>query len=560
MAEYDSKFAHFRPKLANVDQGRLFRACKLEGVHATAPQLAANLVNNVDLVTLTQLRSTFVAQPERLSRGHLLISASATFTLRCAIDTHYKMLLSALDLIANIARAIGPLYTLVALVLLSSSTILGLLWTAPRFSTWRQLRNLRRVKPSKRNMQDQYNEKYAAPEGISTNTPARIKAIFIHPVKSCGPVEVDRAVVTKAGLMYDRCFSFAVDSESKRSDDAPTLQFISQRTKPKMSLIQTELWLPHEESDSKDSLVHSGGAVRLTFPDPDPSSFLQRLQACMEQMSWNATPQYSFIIPLTPTIRYLSESDLKPTPFTIHYREAHGIDMGRIAGVAAAFPKLKKVLGYPERRTLALFKCTPDTLTNTDKNLAPLSNIGSRAVQGYTDQQPININNVASVQAVSQMLPQENRPLNALRFRANLWITGTAAYEEESWKRCRIVPKVPRVEERDSKLATTLSIVCRTSRCTMPNVDPAKGEFSTQTPAEGKKMGLPQPTTTLVEHRTVENGNKAALGYLGMHAVPEDRDLNAAREKWENLVVCVGDEIEVLERGEHLYGSTGNMY
>lgn len=451
-------------------------------------------------------------------------------------------------------------YATTALTLSLATITLGLLWTAPRFMTWRQLRKLRRVKPSRKNMDDQYDAKYAASEASSPDGPIRIKAIFIHPVKSCGPVEVDRAVVTKAGLQYDRCFSFAVDSDEKKSDDARTLQFISQRTKPKMSLIHAELWLPHDESSSQDLLVHAGGAVRLTFPDPDPASFMQRLQACIEQMSWNATPQYSFVVPLTPTIRYLPESELKPTPFTIHYREAHGIDMGRITAVAAALPKLKKLLGYPERRTLTLFKCTPDTLTRTDKNLAPLSNIGSRAVHGYTDQQPININSVSSVQAVSRMLPRENQPLNALRFRANLWIAGAAAYDEESWKRCRIVPKAPRTHEMDSKLATTLSVVCRTSRCTMPNVDPAAGTFSAQRPAEGKKKGLPQPTTTLVAERTVEDGNKAALGYLGMHAVPEDRDLEAARKRREKLVVCVGDEIEVLERGQHLYGSTGDLY
>ncbi|KAJ3499576.1 hypothetical protein NLG97_g214 [Lecanicillium saksenae] len=470
------------------------------------------------------------------------------------------MLLDAIWQARTFLTGDNLVYSLIAFSFSLAVVIFGLAWTAPSYRTGRQLRNLRRVQPSRRNMLDQYDARYAAPEGTSVTGPARIKAIFIHPVKSCGPVEVDKAVVTKAGLQYDRCFSFAVDGDSKKSDDAPTLQFISQRTKPKMSLIHTELWLPHEGSNSKDPLVHAGGAVRLTFPDPDPPSLVRSLQACIEQMSWNATPRYSFVVPLTPTICYLSDYDLKPRPFTIHYREAHGIDVGRITAVAAAFPKLKKLLGYSEKRTLTLFKCTPDTLTHTDRNLAPLSNIGSRAVQGYTDQQPININSVSSVQAVSKMLPKENQPLNALRFRANLWISGAAAYEEESWKRCRIVPKAPRVGERDSKLATTLSIVCRTSRCTMPNVDPAKGAFSTQRPAEGKKMGLPQPTTALVEYRTVEDGNKAALGYLGMHAVPEDRDLKAAREKWANLVLCVGDEIEVLERGDHLYGSTANLY
>ncbi|ATY61785.1 molybdopterin cofactor [Cordyceps militaris] len=449
-------------------------------------------------------------------------------------------------------------YAALALVLSLASLIVGLLWTAPGFTTRRQLRHLRRVTASKKNMQDQYDEKYAASEGTPTTGPVRIKAIFIHPIKSCGPVELDRAVVTKAGLLHDRCFSFAVDAaDEKRSDDTRTLHFISQRTKPQMALISTELWLPRETSSSStqnDALVHAGGAVRVTFPDPDPAGLVRRLQACLEQGRWNATPQCTFNVPLTPTLRYLSASELTPRPFTIHAREAHGIDMGRVGAVAAALPKLKRLLGYHERRTLTLLRCTPETLTRTDKNLAPLSRIGSRAVHGYTDQQPVNINSVASVQAVSRLLPAENRPLNALRFRANLWIAGAAAYDEESWTRCRVRG------EGAGALATTLSVVCRTSRCTMPNVDPARGTFSAQRPDEGRSKGRPQPTTALVRHRMVENGNAAALGYLGMHAVPEDRDLNAAREKRVNLVICVGDEIEVLERGEHVYGSTGGLY
>lgn len=88
----------------------------------------------------------------------------------------------------------------------------------------------------------------------------------------------------------------------------------------------------------------------------------------------------------------------------------------------------------------------------------------------------------------------------------------------------------------------------------MTNVDPEKGECTEQRPQNGKKRGKPQPTTTLVEKHTVENGKKAALGYIGMHAVPEDRDLSRASEKKVSLVVSVGDSIEVLERGTHLYG------
>jgi hypothetical protein len=45
-----------------------------------------------------------------------------------------------------------------------------------------------------------------------------------------------------------------------------------------------------------------------------------------------------------------------------------------------------------------------------------------------------------------------------------------------------------------------------------------------------------------------------------MHCVPEYRSLKKAEEQKGGLYIEVGDEIEVLDRGVHLYGSTGNDY
>ena len=415
-------------------------------------------------------------------------------------------------------------------------------------------------------MADQYDPKYAVPEGSPTgNEAVRIKAIYIHPIKSCGPIELERAVLTKSGFMYDRCFALAAGTVVKTAGKAGLeWKFLSQRTKPCMSQIKTELWLPHEGSDPNDPLVQAGGCVVLTFQDPDADTTAPGTISRFKTWSISPTkPEASIIIPLQPTPSQLAEYKLQPEPFTIHARTAHGLDMGKLPSVAAALPKLKKFLAMPENQRLTLFRCTPDTLVRTDKNLAPLEYIGSPAVHGYTDQQPVNINSLSSVHAVSTLLPPAHQPLNALRFRANLWITGTPAYEEETWKRYRILPKSNSTNKRNAaraNVAPKLSVVCRTSRCTIPNVNLEMGTFDADPPAPGRKKGKPQPSATLVEYRTVEDGNKKALGYLGMHCVPEDRSLREAEEEGVELYVEVGDEIEVLERGEHLYGSTGNDY
>ncbi|KAM0426341.1 hypothetical protein ACHAPT_008382 [Fusarium lateritium] len=439
-------------------------------------------------------------------------------------------------------------YTAIALtILLGLATVLLIpRWTGSS-STHRKLRHLHRLGVSSSNMTDQTDPKFDVPEGTATDAPIRIKAIFIHPVKSCGPIELERALLTKTGFMYDRCFAIATEVARTDTEGGSVWRFISQRTKPLMSQIKTELWVPHEKSDPLDPLVRAGGCLVLRFPDPDAPSWIETLMGDTTQR------EVSFIVPLQPTSELVDEYKIRMRPFTIHSRDAKGLDMGRVPSVAAALSKLKRFLKVSDQN-LTILRCTPDTLVCTDKNLAPLDHIGTPAVHGYTDQQPININSLSSVHAVSELLPTENQPLNALRFRANIWITGALAFDEETWKRYRILPKGSNTR---AKVAPTLSVVCRTSRCTMPNVDPNTGKFDTDNPPPDRARGKAQPSTTLVKYRTVEDGNPRALGYLGMHCVPEDHSLGEAEDQ---LYVQVGDEIEVLQRGTHIYGSTGNDY
>lgn len=411
-------------------------------------------------------------------------------------------------------------------------------------------------------MADQYDPQYAMLEHSPRNEPIRIKAIYIHPIKSCRPIELNSSILTKTGLLYDRCFAFATEAEFAGSRE---WKFISQRTKPTMSLIQTQLWLPHQSSNPDDPLVQAGGCLVVTFPDPDATHLLpwiDRLDAYIHTGNINPSAEITFIVPLNPTSTQIPSYNISLQTFGIHSRAAQGLNFSHIPSVADALPKLKRFLRIPASQPLALLKCTPDTLTPTTKNLAPLEYIGSRAVHGYTDQQPVNINSLSSVHAVSSLLPTENQPLNALRFRANIWFTGAAAYDEEMWKRYRIAPKTGNTQtsETHTPISPALSVVCRTSRCTMPNVNPDTGVFDTDVAPAGRKRGKPQPSTTLVAHRTVETGNPAALGYLGMHCVPEDAGLKEAERQGRGLLVSVGDTIEVLETGEHVYGSTGEDY
>lgn len=472
-----------------------------------------------------------------------------------------QLLIMLLQLLQSLYTSPGDALfrVVVALILLLGTAFAIAVQFGNSYRTRRSLKNLQNVGCVGSNMTDQYDPEFALLPDAAVDGPIQIKALYLHPVKSCGPIEVNRALLTKTGFMYDRCFALATENTDKDDAAITTWRFVSQRTKPLMSLVRTEIWIPHKESDPNDLLVQSNGCVVMRFDDPDAPTWIARLDAFCQ--TWNpfAAPEVSFIVPLQIGSYQEDKSKADLKTFGIHSRDAMGLDFGVIPSVAAALPKLKRFLGIPEGQRFTIFKCTPDTLVRTDKNLAPLAHIGSPAVHGYTDQQPININSLSSVHAVSALLPAENQPMNALRFRANIWIINAPAFEEENWKRYRILPKKGVTQPR-AAVSPTISVVCRTSRCTMPNVNPDKGTFDTDIPLPEKKRGKPQPSTTLVQHRTIETGNKSALGYLGMHCVPEDSSLKTAEEQELGLYVEVGDEIEVLDRGTHLYGSTGDDY
>jgi uncharacterized protein YcbX len=397
------------------------------------------------------------------------------------------------------------------------------------------------------NLYDETDTRYDKAENDSNPDSVRIKALCIHPIKSCRPIEVRRALLTKTGFAYDRYFSFA--TERTPGD----WRFISQRTKPGMALIEQQLWLPHAGSDPDHETVRSGGCLVVSFPDPDPPSVLARATAALEGGQWSARPHVSFTIPLKPTAEQIDKWGLRIKSFGVQERKSSGLDYSDIPAVAAVLPKLKRYLQIPDRENLTLMACTPDTFAPADTNLAPLEHIGIPAALCYTDEQPLHIINLPSVHAASKLLPFENQPLSARRFRPNIFVTGAPAYSEETWKRFRVLSR---------GTTASFSVVCRTARCTMPNVEPHTGQISYEDPPPGRKRGKPQPSTALVEHRMVEDKqvNPIALGYMGVHCVIEDSTFGSSASGEDGVYVEVGDEVEVFETGVHRWGSTAHDY
>lgn len=137
--------------------------------------------------------------------------------------------------------------------------------------------------------------------------------------------------------------------------------------------------------------------------------------------------------------------------------------------------------------------------------------------------------NLASVHNVAENLPVKKSEfqwqnhhtlLNALRFRANIYITGPPAFHEDDWAKAKIASP-------SDSASTTYHISCRTTRCKLPNVDPESGVADRN-----------EPMTTMRKYRVIDEGSKSAC--LGMQITP-----------LEDGEVKVGDHVEVLEIGKH---------
>jgi uncharacterized protein YcbX len=133
-----------------------------------------------------------------------------------------------------------------------------------------------------------------------------------------------------------------------------------------------------------------------------------------------------------------------------------------------------------------------------------------------TAQYPMHILNLASVHDVSSKLPKGYKPLSALRYRPNVFITGPPAFNEDDWKKARIGDGL-------------YHISCHTTRCKLPNVDPETGIADRN-----------EPGTTMRKYRVIDEGSQSAC--LGMQVTPLTQE-----------EIKVGDEVEVLERGEHFF-------
>ncbi|MBN8614650.1 MAG: MOSC domain-containing protein [Deltaproteobacteria bacterium] len=88
----------------------------------------------------------------------------------------------------------------------------------------------------------------------------RLSSIVVYPIKSCGPIALDRAVVTRRGLLHDRRFMIVETSG----------RFVTQREEPRLTQVKTAIEgdaLIVEAADHgrvETALVPDGGELGAT--------------------------------------------------------------------------------------------------------------------------------------------------------------------------------------------------------------------------------------------------------------------------------------------------------
>jgi len=170
------------------------------------------------------------------------------------------------------------------------------------------------------NMSDQYSPEQSG-ENLDSTATCRIKALFVYPVKSCKPVEIEHNDVILTGLRYDRQFCFAqlkteeVDKEegdlSVNTQWVHNWKFITQRNVPRLSQVDIQIWVPDSSSPSYSpdaEWVKSKGCLVCSFAfTPEWSwnldgfkTVCSLLKTKIAQRDIRAEPRLTFKLPIAP--------------------------------------------------------------------------------------------------------------------------------------------------------------------------------------------------------------------------------------------------------------------
>jgi uncharacterized protein YcbX len=309
-----------------------------------------------------------------------------------------------------------------------------------------------------------------------------IVSLRIYPIKSCRGIEVQDIKMHKTGLDLDRQWMFV---------DAKSRQFLTIRSDPSMTLIDTGL-----SGDGKGKWTD----LHVSIHDTDKH----------------------VIIPCYPTPEWLEENT-KLTKVEIWGEDTDGWEYSdEINSMFSEYFKKPVALIYkgPTPR-LARGNASPDLY-------------GKEQEHHFADVMSVQIASEASLADLNSRLEAAGHDqLTIERFRPNIIVKGTEAWDEDSWK--KVVVRTTD-HAREAIWKTHLDVLCHCARCQVPNVNPDTAEKHAH-----------EPWDTLMKFRRIDQGGVAKYKpCFGMLCVPTTGG-----------PIAVGGALEVVERTEkHLYNTS----
>jgi uncharacterized protein len=229
----------------------------------------------------------------------------------------------------------------------------------------------------------------------------------IYPIKSLGGMSVPEAIVDEKGFRYDRRFMLVT----------PSGDFMTQRTNHHMALIDVAIDRYNE-----------------------PNATLQ---------VWHRSqPDNVLTLPLTPSSNNLGETlpvsiwDSENVPATLVSDEAD-------RWFSDALGKSCRLVYMPD-----------STRRTVDPAYAHHDEQGRPSVVSFADGYPYLLIGQASLDDLNQRLPQ---PVEMLRFRPNIIVSGSQPYEEDAWQHFQIGE-------------VNFYGVKPCARCVLTTIDPATGQ------------------------------------------------------------------------------------
>ncbi|KAJ5927759.1 MOSC N-terminal beta barrel [Penicillium verhagenii] len=368
--------------------------------------------------------------------------------------------------------------------------------------------------PGKSNLHDEFDSKYNSgvpPTEKDGDLPAwRIKALFTYPLKSCGGIELQTSDIVPTGLKFDRQFVFA-----EHGAEGWNTRTLRNAGFQRLALIHAEIWVPDPSARDYDpSLpgIQSQGIMIISYPRPQLPGRARRALEKVGMTIGILRSRHSFQVPLLPSQDSISEYPLLPVKIWKDKPLAHDY--------SALIPSsLHAYLGFnPAASPLGLFRASPVHTRQIFRNAPRKEAIGFQPNTAFADAYPIHLLSLSSHRDVAARCAYAIPKLSIVRFRANIVIQGPSAFAEDHWKRISIG-------------GVEIHAACRTVRCKLPNVDPLTGV-----------RHAAEPDRALKSYRKIDDGDRTNA-CLGMQLVPAV----------EEFLMKVGDEVAVLETGEHRY-------